>query len=140
MQKRLISYALLTVSTAASAIVQDVRESVARNDLSGGNAKLEEYRQRQGVTPEFLEALSWMGRGALAAKDYAKAEEYAKRTYELCIAELKKRPLDQERHLPIALGAAIEASDPRPSPSCARNSRDTTRPRFVRESRRTLTS
>jgi thiol-disulfide isomerase/thioredoxin len=108
MRKRLIACALLAASTAASAIVKDVRDSIARNDLAGGNAKLEQYRREQGVTPEFLEALSWMGRGALAAKDYGKAEAYAQRTYDLCVAELKKRPLDQERHLPVALGAAIE--------------------------------
>jgi thiol-disulfide isomerase/thioredoxin len=55
-----------------------------------------------------LEALSWLGRGALAAKQCDKAEAYAKETQQLSLQELKKRPMDAEGHLPIALGAAIE--------------------------------
>src|SRR5260370_19971976 len=55
-----------------------------------------------------LEALSWLGRGALAAKQFDKADAYAKETERLSLEELKKRPLDAEAHLPIALGAAIE--------------------------------
>ena len=59
-------------------------------------------------TPEMLEALSWLGRGALAAKQWDSAEGYAKQTYDLALSALKGRGVDQERHLPIALGAAIE--------------------------------
>jgi thiol-disulfide isomerase/thioredoxin len=55
-----------------------------------------------------LEALSWMARGELAVKNYDQAEKYADETYRLSAAELKKRPLDQDKNLPIALGAAIE--------------------------------
>jgi len=55
-----------------------------------------------------LEALSWLGRGALAAKQFDQAEAYAQETQRLSLAELKKRPLDAEPHLPLALGAAIE--------------------------------
>ena len=33
MQKRLISYALLAASTASSAVIRDVKDSLARNDL-----------------------------------------------------------------------------------------------------------
>ena len=55
-----------------------------------------------------IEAVSWMGRGALAAKQYDSAEKYAKEAYDLSVAELKKRPLDADPHLPLALGAAIE--------------------------------
>jgi len=108
MQKRLISYALLAASTASSAIIKDVRDSIARNDLAGADAQVEAYRRQNGVTPEMLEALSWLGRGALDARDYAPAEKYAQQTYALCVEQLKHQPLDQERHLPIALGAAIE--------------------------------
>jgi thiol-disulfide isomerase/thioredoxin len=49
-----------------------------------------------------------MARGALSHKDYAKAKAYARDTYERSINELKKRPLDREPDLPLALGAAIE--------------------------------
>lgn len=110
MQKRLISYALLAASTASSAIIKDVRDSIAKNDLAQGDAQVEAYRKQNGVTPEMLEAMSWLARGAFNAKDYAKAQGYAKRTLDLTLEQLKHQPLDQERHLPIALGAAIEVS------------------------------
>lgn len=108
MQKRLISYALLAASTASSAIVKDVREAIAQNNLAQANAQVDAYRKQNGITPEVLEAMSWLGRGALEAKDYAKAEAYAQRTYDLSVQQLRHAPLDRERHMPIALGAAIE--------------------------------
>jgi thiol-disulfide isomerase/thioredoxin len=107
-QKRLISYALLAASAASAAIIDEVRESIAQNNLALGESQIQAYRTRNGVTPEMIAALSWLGRGALAAKQYDKAGGYATQTYQLAVAELKKRPLDAEPHLPIALGAAIE--------------------------------
>jgi thiol-disulfide isomerase/thioredoxin len=64
--------------------------------------------QAETITPEKLEALSWLGREALAANQLDRAEGYAQQTKALALSELKKRPLDAEPHLPIALGAAIE--------------------------------
>ena len=60
------------------------------------------------ATPEALEQLSRSGRNALAAGQLDQAAAFAQRTQSLAEAELKHRPLDQEPHLPIALGAAIE--------------------------------
>ena len=93
---------------AASSVVVDVRTAIERNDFSAGESDVERYRAAHGVTPEFLEALSWLSRGALAVKQLDRAETYAKQTQQLAEAELKKRPLDTDPHLPIALGAAIE--------------------------------
>jgi thiol-disulfide isomerase/thioredoxin len=69
---------------------------------------LQKYRTEHGVTPEMLEALSWLGRGSLAAKQLDKAQAYAVETQRLAVEQLKNRPLDAETHLPLALGAAIE--------------------------------
>src|ERR1700736_1211131 len=66
------------------------------------------FSEAEIITPEKLEALSWLGREALAANQLDKAKGYAQQTKALAISELKKRPLDAEPHLPIALGAAIE--------------------------------
>lgn len=102
---------LVCVATAAaqpSAIIKEVRAAIAQNDFGRATETLAKFRAANGVTPEMLEALSWLGRGALAAKDYAGAERYARETYTLSLAALKSRPLDQEPRLPIALGAAIE--------------------------------
>jgi len=90
------------------AVVPAVRAAVAQRDFAGGERVVSAYRAAHGVTPEMLEALSWLGRGALAAGQFTAARHYARQTYDLCIAELKTRPLDEEPHLPIALGAAIE--------------------------------
>ena len=55
-----------------------------------------------------VEAVSWLGRGALAAKNFDAAYQYAERARELSLAQLKKRKLDAETHLPLGLGASIE--------------------------------
>ena len=99
---------LLLAASAVAAIVPDVRKALAEGDFSRAESLVQQYRAAQGTTPETLEALSWLGRGSLAAKQLDKAEEYAKETRQLVLAELKKRQLDAEPHLPLALGAAIE--------------------------------
>ncbi len=104
---RLLAFVLLAVSAPAG-IIQDVRGAISRGDLALADRETREYRSLHGATPELLEALSWMGRGALAAGQLDEAEKYALETRQLSLAELKKRPLDAEPHLPIALGAAVE--------------------------------
>ena len=108
----MLTRALLTLfalaAAASAAIIPDVRAAIAKGDFAGGERLIHEYRRANGVTPEMLEALSWLGRGALANKDYDAADRYAAETRKLALAELKKRPLDSERYLPIALGASIE--------------------------------
>jgi thiol-disulfide isomerase/thioredoxin len=89
-------------------VIADVRAAIARQDFARGEKVLEAYRSTHGVTPEMLEALSWLGRGALAARQWDKADGYARQTYDLARSALKGRRVDQEPHLPIALGAAIE--------------------------------
>src|SRR5712692_1748177 len=104
---RLIPALLLAASGGAS-VITDVRAAIARNNFPLSDSYIQQYRAEHGVTPELLEALSWLGRGALAAKQLEKAEAYANQTQQLALEELKRRPMDAEPHLPIALGAAIE--------------------------------
>jgi thiol-disulfide isomerase/thioredoxin len=100
---------LLALATPAWAgIVEDVRAALGQNNFSAADSDLKSYRANNGVTPEYVEAYSWMGRAALSAHDYAQAAAYAKQTRTLALEQLKQRPLDAEPHLPIALGAAIE--------------------------------
>jgi len=111
--KRLMTAIVVMVAGVAvlaqtAPIVADVRAAIANGDFARGDAALAEYRKARGVTPEMLEALSWMGRGTLAAKRLDFAERYATETYQLSSALLKTRKLDDESRLPIALGAAIE--------------------------------
>jgi thiol-disulfide isomerase/thioredoxin len=105
-RKFLILIALATPAWAG--IVEDVRTALAQNSFSAAEAQLNSYRAKNGVTPEYVEAYSWMGRAALSARDYDQAAAYAKQAKALALEQLKKRPLDSEPHLPVGLGAAIE--------------------------------
>jgi thiol-disulfide isomerase/thioredoxin len=105
------SAALLGVAFAASAradVVSDVRGAVAQNNLSAAESELNSYRTQRGVTPEYVEAYSWLARGALNQHQYDQATEYAKQTKALVQEQVKAYPLDSEPHLPTALGAALE--------------------------------
>ena len=101
----LFASSLLIVSAE---VIGDVREAIAMHDFARADKYIQNYRAKNGVTPEWLEALSWLGRGALEDKKYDQAERYADETRKLALAELAKRKLDEERHLPIALGASME--------------------------------
>ncbi len=108
MRLRLGCALLLLSSFAAADIVDDVREAFAQNSLSYAQTTLKNYRDQHGADPAYLEALSWTARGALAARDYNQAYSLARQTQLLSAQQLKKRKLDAEPHLPVALGAAYE--------------------------------
>jgi len=55
-----------------------------------------------------IEAVSWLGRGALAARQLDRADSYAAEARKLALEQLKQRKLDAEPHLPLALGSSIE--------------------------------
>jgi thiol-disulfide isomerase/thioredoxin len=100
---------LLLLSTVASAgIIEDVRSALAHRNFAAVDSELQQYRTQHGVDPEYLEALSWTAREALAANQLVQADTAAKQTETLALQQLKKRSLDAEPHLPIALGAALE--------------------------------
>jgi thiol-disulfide isomerase/thioredoxin len=99
---------LLAPGARAQTLIRDVRAAIARDDFTQAEAQIDKYRASSGVTAEMLEALSWLGRGALAAKRLERAEAYAVATHEQALELLKSRRLDADNNLPIALGAAIE--------------------------------
>src|SRR6185295_3121473 len=84
------------------------RAAIGRNDLKAADALVVKFRADQGTTAEALEALSWLGRGALASGNNDLAVKYSQETRQLAVAMLTTRPLDADKHLPVALGAAIE--------------------------------
>ena len=104
----LSTFLFLTAAVAWAGIIEDVGNALARNNFSAAEAELSAYRAAQGVTPEYLDAYSWMARAALYQHDYDRAAAYAKQTKTLAVEMLKTRPLDAEPHLPTALGAAFE--------------------------------
>jgi thiol-disulfide isomerase/thioredoxin len=102
----LVLFAL--TASAWAGIVDDVREALAQNKFSAAESELISYRAQRGVTPEYLEAYSWMARAALDEHQFDHAAAYAKQTKTLAVEQLKQRGMDAEPHLPMALGAAFE--------------------------------
>ena len=91
-------------------IVQKVRDAIAETDFKKAEKLVLDDMAANGTTPIAIEAFSWLGRGAVAAKRYDEALAYANRTYAIVEEQLKTRKLDDEARLPIALGAAIEVT------------------------------
>jgi thiol-disulfide isomerase/thioredoxin len=100
----------LAAPIARAQLVREVRAAVNTKDFAQGERLVESYQKEKGITPEMILALSWLGRGAQAAQSWDKAEKYAAETRKLALEELKKRPLDAEPDLPLALGASIEVN------------------------------
>jgi thiol-disulfide isomerase/thioredoxin len=95
-------------ASAQGGIVEEVRTQLARSSFSTAEAELRDYKGSRGVTPEYLEALSWLARGAASMQQWSQAATYARETRMLSEQQLAKRKLDAEPHLPTALGAAYE--------------------------------
>jgi thiol-disulfide isomerase/thioredoxin len=108
MRLRILLLSILLTASAWAGIVDSVRFALAQNNFSAAESALNSYRGQQGVTAEYLEAYSWLGRAALDQGQYDQAAAYAKQTKSLVLEQLKQRSLDADPHLPIALGAALE--------------------------------
>jgi thiol-disulfide isomerase/thioredoxin len=93
---------------AQADLIGDVRTQLAQNSFSAAESELRSYQAQHGITLEYLEALSWMARGAASTNQWDQATAYATETRTLAEQQLSKRKLDAEPHLPIALGAAYE--------------------------------
>jgi len=108
MRLRHFTLLLLLSSLAFADVVEDVRTALAQRNFAAADSELQAYRAQHGVDAEYLEALSWTARDALAANQLDRADSAAKQTETLARQLLQKRSLDAEPHLPIALGAAFE--------------------------------
>lgn len=109
MRFRIVLLSFLLCATASWAgIVESVRYALAQNNFSAAEVQLTSYRTQRGADAEYAEAYSWMGRAALEQGQYDQAGAYAKQTRTLVADLLKRRSLDAEPHLPLALGAALE--------------------------------
>ena len=93
---------------AHASIIDDVRVQVGQNSYSAAEGELRDYKAQHGVTPEYVEAWSWVARGAAAMNQWSQASNYARQTRTLAEQLLTKQKLDSEPHLPMALGAAYE--------------------------------
>jgi thiol-disulfide isomerase/thioredoxin len=98
----------LAMAASSGTLVEGVRDSIAHNDLPRASEMIRSYRASKGVTPEAVEALSWMARAELAQKNLVQADKLAQETYKLSQDQLKTHPLLRDPNLQIAIGAAIE--------------------------------
>jgi thiol-disulfide isomerase/thioredoxin len=85
-------------------------EAAKSGNFATADKILKQYRAQHGVSAEYLEADSWVGRGRLFAKNYAAALQNAEEVRQLCLKQLAARKLDAEPSLPTALGASIEVT------------------------------
>jgi thiol-disulfide isomerase/thioredoxin len=85
-----------------------VEMAVQRGDLGSASALVAQFRRQSGDTPEILEALSWIARGELRGGQVDEALKTADEIKRLSETALERRKLDDEPHLPLALGAAYE--------------------------------
>jgi thiol-disulfide isomerase/thioredoxin len=89
-------------------LIAVVRAAIASRGMTQAEKVLAEYRSTRGATGEAIEALSWLARGALAAKQFDKANQYAADAYDLAVEALKDHKLATDPHLRTAIAAAIE--------------------------------
>src|SRR4051812_20874477 len=73
-------------------LVSEVRAALAAHDLARAESIVAKRRAEQGNTAEVLEAASWLGRGALAEKQVARAEQYAADVQKQIVTALAGRP------------------------------------------------
>ena len=113
MRLLVIAFIILIDSLFASfaeppGLVPQVEKAALSGDFAGATKRLDRYRAAKGITPEYIEALSWVGRGELSRRQFDSATRNAADVRTLCAAQLAHRALDREPHLPLALGASIE--------------------------------
>jgi thiol-disulfide isomerase/thioredoxin len=110
MKAPILALAVLLAGQSARPVtlVSEVRAALNAHDLSRAESLVAERRAALGNTPDVIEAVSWLGRGALAEKQADRAERYAVEAQRLAIAALGTRKPDDDVHLANALGAGIE--------------------------------
>jgi thiol-disulfide isomerase/thioredoxin len=84
------------------------RAELAAHDLSRAEALVTQRKAQEGATPDVIEAMSWLGRGAIAEGQPDRAEQHAVEAQRLALASLGSRKVDDDAHLANAIGASIE--------------------------------
>ncbi|MEP7339065.1 MAG: TlpA disulfide reductase family protein [Acidobacteriota bacterium] len=106
MRKTTVFISLLTLvlvsftANGAGELVRLVRNKLSAGDLASGAAATEEYKKKNGVDAEYLDAVGWLARGAEMLKQPEVAAAY--------VAELRREIREEKPELLSPLGAAIE--------------------------------
>jgi thiol-disulfide isomerase/thioredoxin len=114
--RHLIGVALAVLAGAVGAaqaprpvtLLSEVRAAIAAHDLARAEALVSKRRADKGDTPEVLEAVSWLARGAQSEGQPARAETFAADAQRLALTKLAGRPVDSDARLAAAISNAIE--------------------------------
>jgi thiol-disulfide isomerase/thioredoxin len=91
---------LSATALAAGELARLVRLKISAGDLLSGVAAVEDYKRKNGVDAEYLDAIGWLARGAEILKQPDVAAQY--------VAELRREIREEKPELLLALGSAIE--------------------------------
>lgn len=101
LKKTLVLWLLLTATNVQAAeLVQAVRNKISAGDIASGQNLIEEYKLKNGVDAEYLNAVGWLARSAEMLRQYDVATMY--------VAELRREIKEEKDTLITPLGAAIE--------------------------------
>ena len=96
----LLILVLFSLIAEAGDLVRGVRSKLSAGDLASCVAAVEDYRNKNGVDAEYLDAVGWLARGAEMLKQFDVAANY--------VAELRREIREEKPDLLAPLGAAIE--------------------------------
>lgn len=96
----LTSIIFLLQASAAGELVRLVRLKLSAGDLASSAAAVEDYKLKNGVDAEYLEAVGWLARGAEMLRQSDAAAAY--------VAELRREIREEKSETLSPLGAAIE--------------------------------
>lgn len=91
---------LISLTAPAGDLVRGVRSKLSAGDLASCIAAVEDYKKKNGVDAEYLDAVGWLARGAEMLKQLDLADKY--------VAELRREIREEKPDLLSPLGAAIE--------------------------------
>jgi len=96
-----LALALIALTAnGAGELVRIVRLKLSAGDLASAVSAVEDYKEKNGVDAEYLDAVGWLARGAEMLKQPDAAAEY--------VAELRREIREEKADTLSPLGAAIE--------------------------------
>src|SRR6476660_5218702 len=98
----LFPFALVWAIPTSAGIIQVVQASFATGSDARAIQELSAYRASQGITPEYLEAFSWLARAEFQSGNYLPAEKFSQAIYTFSVVAVSLKPKNKETHLPTA--------------------------------------
>ena len=93
-------------------LINTVRKLIDQHDVAGAERVARSWQANHPASPELAAALSWVARGALAAKNLDQADALAGEAGKMASRFLIGQKLDDDPWLPTAVGASHRGSCP----------------------------